>query len=249
MQLIDIVIALALGALFGIFVGRRTGLDRQRREELENELLAARASAARYREQVASHFEETSGLLKGLTLQYRHVYDHLAEGARTLCPDRMVELGRTDAMQALLSAGAGEPERSVTTASDDVGPGAVAAPPGTTKQATASPGALASAEDPAADETGDVRSSGGAGAEPPDVGGSGPGAAGAEWDPEDDEPAPAAPRAAEPVAEVGPPPLSRYAFRRGSPLGEAAADGGAEDSAAGVDRRERAGEARVPTAH
>src|SRR5690606_39350720 len=41
----------------------------------------------RYRQDVSEHFAQTSKLLRDLTLQYRNVYEHLAEGARTLCPE------------------------------------------------------------------------------------------------------------------------------------------------------------------
>ncbi len=54
---------------------------------------------------MAAHFTQTSELVHGLTLQYRAVYDHLAEGARTLCPERMLELSHGDSAEALLSAG------------------------------------------------------------------------------------------------------------------------------------------------
>ncbi len=105
MYLLDILIALAAGALVGLLVGRRTSLDRLRCRELEAELAAVRDGASRYREDVATHFEKTSELVKGLTLQYRTVYDHLADGARTLCPERMTLLSQGDAARALLGGG------------------------------------------------------------------------------------------------------------------------------------------------
>jgi len=106
MHFLDVLIALSAGVLVGILVGRRTSLDRLRCRELETELASARAGANRYREEVASHFTKTSELVQGLTLQYRTVYDHLAEGARTLCPERMLELSQGDSAKALPAAGA-----------------------------------------------------------------------------------------------------------------------------------------------
>lgn len=106
MHLLDVLIALSAGVLIGIFVGRRTSLDRGRCQQLETELAGARAGSNRYREEVAAHFTKTSELVQGLTLQYRAVYDHLADGARVLCPERMMELSQGDSAQALLAAGA-----------------------------------------------------------------------------------------------------------------------------------------------
>ena len=105
MHFLDILIALAAGALLGIVVGRRASLDRLRCQELEAELSRVREGATRYREDVAEHFTKTSELVKGLTLQYRTVYDHLAEGARTLCPERVIELSQGDSARALVGRG------------------------------------------------------------------------------------------------------------------------------------------------
>ncbi|CAG0997356.1 Inner membrane protein YhcB [Myxococcaceae bacterium] len=105
MHFLDLLIALAAGALIGILVGRRASLDRLRCQELEAELARVRDGATRYREDVAEHFTKTSELVKGLTLQYRSVYDHLAEGARTLCPERVIELSQGDSASAFLGSG------------------------------------------------------------------------------------------------------------------------------------------------
>jgi uncharacterized membrane-anchored protein YhcB (DUF1043 family) len=104
MQFLDLLIALAVGALIGLLVGRRISPDRIRCQALEQELEAARAEATDYREEVAGHFSRTSELVHDLTLQYRAVYDHLADGARTLCPERLMELSQADSARALLGA-------------------------------------------------------------------------------------------------------------------------------------------------
>ena len=78
------VVAFAAGVAFGRSASRRTAA---RARELEARLGAAEEEMARYRSQVSEHFSETSTLLRDLTLQYRSVYEHLAEGARTLCPE------------------------------------------------------------------------------------------------------------------------------------------------------------------
>ena len=85
-----LVVALLLvggGFLIGLALGRSSRKLEARVRELEGELADSHASLARYREEVGSHFGKTSDLLRDLTLQYRAVYDHLAEGASSLCPD------------------------------------------------------------------------------------------------------------------------------------------------------------------
>jgi hypothetical protein len=107
----ELLIAILLvigGVLVGLAVGRSSGRAAARRcRELEKELAEVQASQTRYRNEVAGHFDKTSDLLRTMTLHYRSVYEHLADGARTLCPERVTGLGAGDD-QALLPAG-GEP--------------------------------------------------------------------------------------------------------------------------------------------
>ena len=58
------------------------------RKELEQ----AREGHEQYRGKVADHFVGTSERLRELTLQYRAVYSHLAEGAGELCPEGFQKL-------------------------------------------------------------------------------------------------------------------------------------------------------------
>ena len=95
------VILLAGGLAAGFLLGRSTGALRRRVRELEKDLRLASVrleGAAEelkrseqqledYRNQVVAHFSGTGEKLRDLTLQYRAVWDHLAEGARTLCPE------------------------------------------------------------------------------------------------------------------------------------------------------------------
>jgi len=125
------VVALALG----ILIGRRgRPRDRERIEELEvrvdaregqiaqleaarAELEARTATAEQEREQavselsgyqaeVVSHFRQTSDLLREMTLQYRSIYQHLAQGAETLCPEGALRIEPTAPMEGLPGAGA-----------------------------------------------------------------------------------------------------------------------------------------------
>jgi uncharacterized membrane-anchored protein YhcB (DUF1043 family) len=69
--------------------GQRAALERVQGEKLalETELRRARDEGEAYRGQVVEHFYGTSEQLRALTLRYRELFVHLAEGARTLCPE------------------------------------------------------------------------------------------------------------------------------------------------------------------
>ena len=101
-------LALAAAALLavGFALGRFTHPAQRRCRELEGELAALEGRFDGYKEEVGRHFARTSELVHGLTLQYRAVYDHLAEGARSLCPDHPLLLGR--GVEAALLAAPGE---------------------------------------------------------------------------------------------------------------------------------------------
>ncbi len=83
--------AVLLGWALGFGLARRSS-QAARVRELERQLEEARDELAGYRDQVAGHFTETSKHLRDLALQYRTVYEHLAEGARTLCPEAAVPI-------------------------------------------------------------------------------------------------------------------------------------------------------------
>jgi len=106
-------VGLAVGLAVGSLLGRRAnrvrsyarGLEQKLEEQrLVQERLAAETQAAQdelkrrrqeaeaYRGHVSEHFGDTSRLLRDLTLQYRAVYEHLAEGARDLCAEGSIPL-------------------------------------------------------------------------------------------------------------------------------------------------------------
>jgi uncharacterized membrane-anchored protein YhcB (DUF1043 family) len=93
---------LGLGLLLG-FVLSRSGARREaaRVRDLEEQLGRAEAAHADYQARVSQHFVETSRRLHDLTLQYKSVYEHLADGARTLCPDGAVAIAPSFAEAAL----------------------------------------------------------------------------------------------------------------------------------------------------
>jgi len=88
------ILILGVTALAGVLMGRSSGRAAVKRcRELEADLAASEAALGKYRSEVAAHFSQTSELLREMTHHYRAVYEHLAEGARTLCPDQATGLG------------------------------------------------------------------------------------------------------------------------------------------------------------
>ena len=130
----------AVALAVGILIGRLTGSNRQEVLEFksklesankERELAQASVDAAKdeikrtreqlegYRGEVVEHFTGTSQLLRDLTHQYREVYDHLATGASSLCPE-----GSVDFLEGLqperLSTGKGDAPVGEDLASDSI---------------------------------------------------------------------------------------------------------------------------------
>jgi len=105
-------VALLVAFVLGVGLGRRRARDAaERARDLEDRLQLAEDEMNRYRHDVSEHFGQTSKLLRDLTLQYRNVYEHLAEGARTLCPEAGTLLPGSLA-EAALPAEASEPPRT-----------------------------------------------------------------------------------------------------------------------------------------
>jgi uncharacterized membrane-anchored protein YhcB (DUF1043 family) len=107
-MLVALVAFTLVGLGAGVLLGRRTSeaaerarglqveLDAERAElervqseklALSAELERARAEAEGYRGRVVEHFYGTSEQLRALTLRYRELFVHLADGARELCPE------------------------------------------------------------------------------------------------------------------------------------------------------------------
>jgi uncharacterized membrane-anchored protein YhcB (DUF1043 family) len=86
----------------------RAALERALSEKrsADEELAAAREESERYRRQVVQHFYGTSDQLRSLTLRYRELFEHLASGARELCPEASSAL---EAGLEVASLGGGEP--------------------------------------------------------------------------------------------------------------------------------------------
>jgi len=106
----SLLVGILVGALFARAGSRR---EAARARELEEQLRSSEAEQTRYRGQVSEHFSETSRRLRDLTLQYKSVYEHLADGARTLCPEGTIEIAASLAEAALpIAAGIALPEEA-----------------------------------------------------------------------------------------------------------------------------------------
>lgn len=82
------VLGAAFGALVGWLIGGLAGGNQRRNRRMEHNLRETQAQLNDYQHEVATHFARTAQLLDELTESYRHVHNHLAEGANTLVEQR-----------------------------------------------------------------------------------------------------------------------------------------------------------------
>ena len=75
------------GVVLGAFLHKQFGNTGSKARELNQQLEEAREKNERYQHNVADHFSKTATLLNDLTLQYRDIHQHLANGADELCKD------------------------------------------------------------------------------------------------------------------------------------------------------------------
>ncbi len=76
-----------LGLLAGALLARLVLPSRRKLRQLVMELDAARSEHQVYRGEVSHHFEKSSELVAAMTASYKAVFDHLADGAQTLCSE------------------------------------------------------------------------------------------------------------------------------------------------------------------
>jgi uncharacterized membrane-anchored protein YhcB (DUF1043 family) len=72
------VVGLLLGGLIGYWLAKRK----------QPNIDALRAEHADYRQEVETHFEKTAQLAHQMAEDYRHMYQHLAQGAVNLCEQK-----------------------------------------------------------------------------------------------------------------------------------------------------------------
>jgi len=74
-----------LALVAGVGVGYLLFMAVERRKTGGKTAAEIHAELQEYREHVQEHFTKTSDLFQSLTVQYRELYDHLANGAQDLC--------------------------------------------------------------------------------------------------------------------------------------------------------------------
>lgn len=93
---------LLAGALIGAVLFKMFKSDEIRVQQLESQLQQLSDEYENYKKEVHGHFSDSAILVGKLTESYREVYQHLAQGARSLCPDyiatQMTQLGSPDSV-------------------------------------------------------------------------------------------------------------------------------------------------------
>ena len=76
-----------VGSAVGALLFKAFKSDEARVQSLKQQLQQLSEEHEAYKSSVNSHFGDSARLLTQLTDSYREVYLHMAEGARSLCPD------------------------------------------------------------------------------------------------------------------------------------------------------------------
>lgn len=75
------------GIVIGAILYKFLRSDEVRVHQLEDQLQTLSDEFENYKKDVHAHFGDSAQLLNKLTESYKDVYQHLAQGARTLCPN------------------------------------------------------------------------------------------------------------------------------------------------------------------
>ena len=84
---IGVLIGIAAGFYFSIL----NGSEKKRLQELEAKLKEAENQMSGYKQNVTDHFVTTSNLINNMTDSYRAIYDHMSDGAKTLCSQSLLD--------------------------------------------------------------------------------------------------------------------------------------------------------------
>jgi uncharacterized membrane-anchored protein YhcB (DUF1043 family) len=79
------------GFAAGFFVSRLIDENKKKCEKLENQLNDAKSEMTSYKQNVTDHFVKTSNLINNMTDSYRAIYDHMSDGAKSLCSESMID--------------------------------------------------------------------------------------------------------------------------------------------------------------
>lgn len=81
------IVSFLVGTAAGALLFRTFRSDEVKVKELEGRLQKLSEEHENYKGSVHSHFNNSAKLLNDMTESYRNVYQHMAMGAQTLCPD------------------------------------------------------------------------------------------------------------------------------------------------------------------
>lgn len=91
----------AVAFLGGWILGQRgVTTDDSRENELEETISMLKHKHEQYQHSVSTHFAQTAELVGQLTQDYRKVYEHLSEGAATLCDQTQLPQTLVQAIEA-----------------------------------------------------------------------------------------------------------------------------------------------------
>ncbi|CAA0110175.1 Inner membrane protein YhcB [Halioglobus japonicus] len=79
------VIAVIVGLIAGLLMGRRSSDSAKKHRDIALKLDQVMQDKKSYEAEVVEHFSETAKLLNNLTESYREVHNQLAQGAEKLC--------------------------------------------------------------------------------------------------------------------------------------------------------------------
>jgi len=79
------IVAIVTGLALGLFMGRRTSGAARKYRDVALKLDQVMQDKKSYEAEVIEHFTKTARLLNELTVSYREVHNHLAQGADKLC--------------------------------------------------------------------------------------------------------------------------------------------------------------------
>lgn len=99
------IISFAVGMCAGAILFKQLKSDAAKVRELQAKLEKLQAEHEDYKQSVHTHFNTTAQLFHQLTDSYRDVYNHLAAGAHSLCPDNISsQLAPSEQNRELLNA-------------------------------------------------------------------------------------------------------------------------------------------------
>lgn len=96
------------GMVIGAILYKFLRSDEVRVHQLEDQLQTLSDEYENYKKDVHAHFGDSAQLLNKLTESYKDVYQHLAQGARTLCPDYIAK----EITQATAITGLDQPQNA-----------------------------------------------------------------------------------------------------------------------------------------